>query len=140
LLNQEKSMGKILLMNDDRLVRDTLGKMFEFLGYSIVRAKNGEEALAQYRKGEAEGAPVSTAILDLAVDMESASRDAAIELRKLKADLPILAIRRNEEDPALYLPSNTPFSDAISISGLISMVVAKLERHLVLDGQALAKQ
>jgi CheY-like chemotaxis protein len=56
--------GKILVMDDEELVRTVAGKMLEFLGYRSVLAKNGEEAVSLYQKHLAEGQPFDAAILD----------------------------------------------------------------------------
>ncbi len=56
--------GKILIMDDEDLVRSVAGKMLEFLGYESVTARNGEEAVALYRSHRSEGRPFDAAILD----------------------------------------------------------------------------
>jgi CheY-like chemotaxis protein len=58
------SKGKILVMDDEDLVRTVAGKMLEFLGYEAVLARNGEEALELYRSHGNEGRPFQAAILD----------------------------------------------------------------------------
>lgn len=56
--------GKILVMDDEELVRTVAGKMLEFLGYQAVLAKNGEEAVSLYQSHRDEGHPFDAAILD----------------------------------------------------------------------------
>ena len=56
--------GKILIMDDEDLVRSVAGKMLEFLGYQTVAARNGEEALALYHSHRSAGQPFDAAILD----------------------------------------------------------------------------
>jgi len=56
--------GKILIMDDEELVRTVAGKMLEFLGYQTVLAKNGEEALSLYESQRAAGQPFDAVILD----------------------------------------------------------------------------
>lgn len=43
---------RILVVDDDKGVREALSEFLISLGYSVVMAENGEEALRQYRKGE----------------------------------------------------------------------------------------
>lgn len=56
--------GKILVMDDEDLVRTVAGKMLEFLGYEAVLARNGEEAVALYESHRAAGNPFDAALLD----------------------------------------------------------------------------
>jgi two-component system, NtrC family, nitrogen regulation response regulator NtrX len=43
---------RILVVDDDKGVREALSEFLLSLGYTVVMAENGEEALNQYRKGE----------------------------------------------------------------------------------------
>lgn len=56
--------GKILVMDDEDLVRTVAGKMLEFLGYEAVLARNGEEAVEIFRSHRDAGHPFDAAILD----------------------------------------------------------------------------
>jgi CheY-like chemotaxis protein len=58
------SNAKILIMDDEDLVRAVAGKMLEFLGYQSVLAREGEEALALYESHRAAGRPFDAVILD----------------------------------------------------------------------------
>lgn len=59
--------AKILVMDDEDLVRTVAGKMLEFLGYEVVLAREGNEALALFRRHRDEGNPFDAVILDLVV-------------------------------------------------------------------------
>lgn len=54
-------------MDDEALVRNVAGKMLEFLGYEVVLAKEGREAVSLYQAHKASGAPFDAVILDLVV-------------------------------------------------------------------------
>jgi two-component system response regulator PilR (NtrC family) len=43
---------RILVVDDDKGVREALSEFLISLGYTVVMADNGEDALSQYRKGE----------------------------------------------------------------------------------------
>jgi len=59
--------GRILVMDDDILVREVVGKMLRKLGYEPVFAREGEEALALYAQGQNAGNPFAAVILDLTI-------------------------------------------------------------------------
>lgn len=56
--------GKILIMDDEDLVRSVATKMLEFLGYQVQTARNGEEALTLYHSHKSAGQPFDAVILD----------------------------------------------------------------------------
>ena len=43
---------RILVVDDDKGVREALGEFLQSLGYGVVLAENGQEALSKYRSGE----------------------------------------------------------------------------------------
>lgn len=56
--------AKILIMDDEDLVRSVAGKMLEFLGYQTHLARNGEEAVSLYQTHRSAGQPFDLVILD----------------------------------------------------------------------------
>ncbi len=60
-------VGKILLMDDEEIVRKTARRMLNHIGYHVELAKDGAEAVALYRKARESGRPFDAVILDLTV-------------------------------------------------------------------------
>jgi two-component system cell cycle sensor histidine kinase/response regulator CckA len=65
--SKEGRTGRVLVMDDDILVREVVGKMLRKLGYEPVFAQEGEEALALYAKGLDTGDPFAAVTLDLTI-------------------------------------------------------------------------
>ncbi len=59
--------GKILLMDDEKTIRQTTGKILEMMGYRVATAADGNEAVALYHNAFTSGAPFDLVILDLTV-------------------------------------------------------------------------
>lgn len=59
--------GRILVMDDEEMVRQILSTMLEKLGYDTACAVDGEEAISLYREAQASGRPFTAAIFDLTV-------------------------------------------------------------------------
>jgi CheY-like chemotaxis protein len=59
--------GRILVMDDEQIVRDTAGAMLELLGYEFQAAENGEAALALYEQARRSGQPFDAVIMDLTI-------------------------------------------------------------------------
>lgn len=49
---EEPAVGRILVVDDDAMNRDVLGRTLERKGYFVVEAENGEEALKTLRQSE----------------------------------------------------------------------------------------
>ena len=62
-----RGKGKILLMDDEEIVRDTIGEMLSFLGYETGFARDGIEAIDLYVEARKKGEPFDIIILDLTV-------------------------------------------------------------------------
>jgi two-component system cell cycle sensor histidine kinase/response regulator CckA len=59
--------GKILLMDDEELVRKVAGEMLEVLGYDVEFARDGTAAIELYEKAKRSAQPFEVIILDLTV-------------------------------------------------------------------------
>jgi len=58
---------KILVMDDEDMIRSIMSEMLDSLGYRAEFAKNGNEAIDLYRKAKESGKPFDAVILDLTI-------------------------------------------------------------------------
>ena len=75
--------GKILIMDDDEMVRDVALKMITGLGHEAESAENGEEAIGRFKNAMDAGRPFDVVILDLTVRGGMGGEQAIRELRKM---------------------------------------------------------
>jgi len=59
--------ARILVMDDEALLRETIGQIIEMGGHDVVLAPEGAKAVEAYREAQAGGNPFDLAILDLTV-------------------------------------------------------------------------
>jgi PAS domain S-box-containing protein len=59
--------GRVLVMDDERVVRETAEAMLEELGYEAASAPDGVAALARYEEARAQGRPFDVVIMDLTI-------------------------------------------------------------------------
>lgn len=59
--------GRILVMDDEDLVRDIAGEILKYLGYEVKFSKDGMDAIEQFKKARKSGKPFDAVILDLTV-------------------------------------------------------------------------
>ncbi len=62
-----KGTGKILIMDDEEVIRKVLSRLLETLGYRSITAQNGEEAIALYIDAYNHGEKFDAVIVDLTV-------------------------------------------------------------------------
>lgn len=79
-------MAKILLVDDDILVRTSLSYALEDAGHQVVQAGNGSEGLAALKRE-----PFDVVVLDILMP-ERESIETIREIRETWAALPVLAI------------------------------------------------
>ncbi|MDD5434284.1 MAG: response regulator [Nitrospira sp.] len=59
--------GRILIMDDEDIIRDVADEMLSRLGYEVSCAKDGTEAIEMYRKAREAGRPFDAVIMDLTI-------------------------------------------------------------------------
>ena len=77
-----RGTGRILVMDDEDAVRNVAVRVLEYLGYEPTPARNGTQAVQEYRRAMEEGRPFAAVILDLTVPGGMGGREA---LEKIKA-------------------------------------------------------
>ncbi len=75
--------GKILVMDDEEVIRDVAAQMLQQLGYDVITAKDGVEAIALYKKEMENNSPVNAVIIDLSVKEGMGGKEAMLELAKV---------------------------------------------------------
>lgn len=61
------SGGRVIVMDDEEMIRIAVGRMMETLGFDVLQAKNGDEVLSLLEKAEKEQIPIDLTIVDLTV-------------------------------------------------------------------------
>lgn len=77
------SAARVLIMDDDDLVRKSICRVLEALGYEPVEASDGMEAALEYKKAMENGKPFDAVILDLTVRAGMGGEEAAARILKL---------------------------------------------------------
>ena len=77
---------RILIIDDDELVRDTLRRALEGADFEVVEAANGDEGIRSY-----EAEPIDVVVTDLVMP-EKEGIETIIELRRRDPEVKIVAI------------------------------------------------
>ena len=76
-------VGKVLLMDDEQIIRAVGSEMLQLLGYEVVCARDGTEAVDLYRKAQEEGLAFDAVILDLTIPGGMGGKDAVSKILSL---------------------------------------------------------
>jgi len=93
--------GRILVMDDDPMIRKVVGKLLSRLGYEADFAEEGGQAIRLYRRGLETGQPFCVVILDLTVPGGMGGREAIRELIRIDPEVRAIVSSGYSNDPAL---------------------------------------
>jgi signal transduction histidine kinase len=75
--------GKILVVDDETMVRNVLHQLLESLGYTVECVQDGTEAVAAYQRAQAVGQPFTAVILDYTIPGGMGGLETLTRLRAL---------------------------------------------------------
>ncbi len=96
-----KGQGKILVMDDEELIRNVSTAMLKQLGYEPHTADNGEEAITLYLQAQKEGHPFDLVIMDLTVPGGMGGKETIARLRQLDPQVKALVSSGYADDPIM---------------------------------------
>lgn len=80
-------VGRILVMDDEEVVRAVAGEMLEALGHEVVLTADGKEALQRYREAQEQGRAFDVVILDLTVKGGMGGAETIRALQQMDPDV-----------------------------------------------------
>jgi signal transduction histidine kinase/ActR/RegA family two-component response regulator len=96
-----KGKGRILVMDDDESVRTLAQEMLAHLGYIVISARNGEEAVEIYQGALQEKNPFDAVILDLTVPGGMGGGETGRKLLSINPEAKILISSGYANDPIM---------------------------------------
>jgi CheY-like chemotaxis protein len=93
--------GRVLVMDDEAMIRDVLADLLPDLGYEAVFAAEGGEAVEKYRAALAQGRPFDAVLLDLTVPGGMGGLETLAKLRELAPAVRAIASTGYASGPVL---------------------------------------
>ncbi len=90
-------MARILIIEDDEILRDVLAKALEQAGHVVTQAANGQEGVDLFR-----AAPAELVLTDLVMPVQEGV-ETIMQLRRQQKDIPIIAMSGGVPNSKLYL-------------------------------------
>jgi len=92
--------ARILVMDDDEMIRNVAEKLLAALGHTVALANNGEAAIEAYRAARDSGRPFDIVILDLTVRGGMGGAETMRKLRAIDPDVKAIASSGYSDDAA----------------------------------------
>jgi CheY-like chemotaxis protein len=100
-VSQSNGAGKILVMDDEDIIRNLLSELLTTLGYEVVCTRDGAEALMAYEHAQATSQPFSAVILDITIPGGLGGRETMAQLRTLDPQVKAIISSGYTHDPIL---------------------------------------
>jgi CheY-like chemotaxis protein len=122
--------GKILLMDDEQIILDVTQEVLSFLGYDVMFAKDGAEAVDLYKRQKEANTPFDVVILDLSIPEGMGGKEAIQNLREFDPAVKAIVSSGYSNDPVVVDYPEYGFSGKLSKPYKINDMKAILESLL----------
>jgi len=122
---------KVLLMDDEQIIRAVGSEMLELLGYEVVCARDGTEAVELYRQAQEKGHAFDAVILDLTIPGGMGGKDAVSKILSLDPTAAVIVSSGYSNDPVVAEYRHYGFRGAVCKPYRLQELSAIL--HEVLD-------
>ncbi|MDL1958432.1 MAG: ATP-binding protein [Deltaproteobacteria bacterium] len=106
--------GRVLIMDDEEIVRDVASRMLKHIGYEVDVAKDGAEAIALYEQAQESQFPFNVVILDLTVPGGMGGKEAIEKLIELNPQAKAIVSSGYSTDPVMSNFREYGFSSVVS--------------------------
>ncbi len=109
----KKGSGNILIMDDDKNVCEVASDMLTHLGYDVVIACDGEEAIQMYTDLQKTVSPVDLIIMDLTIPGGMGGQEAAKKILAINSEAKIIVSSGYSNDPVIANHRSYGFAAAL---------------------------
>ena len=93
--------GRIMIMDDEEMVRSLVERSLSRIGYEVVLAEDGDEAVQLYQSAKAAGAPIDLIIMDLTIPGGMGGKDAVKDIHKIDPEAKAIVSSGYSNDPVM---------------------------------------
>ncbi|MBN2298267.1 MAG: response regulator, partial [Deltaproteobacteria bacterium] len=79
--------GRVLVMDDEEIVREVCGNMLIKLGYEVAFAQHGQEAIDKYTHAQRYESPFDLVIMDLTIPGGMGGKEAILKLQEIDQNI-----------------------------------------------------
>ncbi len=96
-----RGKGKIMVMDDEELIRDLAAGMLNMLGYDCALAKDGLEGLEAYKRGMETGASFDAVIMDMTIPGGMGGTETVAMLQDMDPSVKAIVSSGYSNDPVM---------------------------------------
>jgi CheY-like chemotaxis protein len=104
---------RVLLLEDDLLVRDVLRRNLEAAGLEIAESGDGRETIRIYEEAMRQGRPFDMVILDLTIPDGLGGADTMEHLRRIDPHIVAIVSSGYRDDPIMNEPARFGFAGSL---------------------------
>ena len=93
--------GKILVMDDEDVVREAVTSLLQYLGYEVDTAKDGREAIGMYELSQKIGHVYDAVIMDLTVPGGMGGKEAVAKVKEMDPAAKVIVSSGYYTDPVM---------------------------------------
>ena len=123
--------GKVLVMDDEEMVREVLGRMLVRVGYEPEFARDGGEAIEMFVQAQGSGQAFAAVILDLTVPGAMGGKETMARLLKIDPQVKAIVSSGYSDDPIMADFQKYGFSGVIAKPYRISEL-GKILNHVIM--------
>jgi PAS domain S-box-containing protein len=125
-----RGSGAMLIMDDEDFIREIAAEMLHRMGYRVLEARDGAEAMRLCEELARTNEPFAGALFDLTIPGGMGGKETVAIVRKRFPDLPVFATSGYSEDPVMARPWQFGFTDSIRKPFRKRELEVMLQKHL----------
>ncbi len=126
----QSESSRILLMDDEEVIRDVVSEMLEMLGYEVVAVEDGVAMLEAYKAAQQAGQKFHAVLMDISIPGGMGGREAIKHLRNLDAEVFAIVSSGYSQDPVMANFEAYGFNAMVSKPYKVDSLVAVLGDRL----------
>ncbi|MGE5544256.1 MAG: PAS domain S-box protein [Bacillota bacterium] len=113
-LQPATGQGRILVMDDEKKIREVVGRMLRAIGYEVTVTNNSQEAVESYLEAMNSGQKFDAVIMDLVVPGGMGGQDAIQKLLAIDPEVKAIVSSGYPNDPIMTEYANWGFKGVVS--------------------------
>lgn len=113
-VNPEMSRKRILIMDDEEILREVTGQILEQMGYEVALSRDGVEAIELYKKAMESHRPFEVVIMDLTIPGGMGGKETLRRLLEINPRVKAIVSSGYSNDPIMAEYKQYGFSGVIS--------------------------
>jgi signal transduction histidine kinase/CheY-like chemotaxis protein len=123
-----KGAGRVLLIDDEQIIHESLGRMMTALGYNVVGVMDGEEGMRVYHDAMNSDEGFAMVILDLTIPGGMGGKETIVKLKELNPSVKVIVSSGYSNDEVMANYDKFGFCGRISKPVRLVALSVELER------------